>query len=508
MARLATLGLVLLLAVALVTPADVLAQTKDDTIVYALQSDVENWDPPNSVLREASSWATTCSTTWPPGTSRPAGWARPGHVMEGHRRHTWEVKLRQDVKFHDGTSFTARDVKARFERVLDPANKMTARGKRAKIKTVEVVDDHHGALQDRRPVPALRRAAHRARHAVRQGDAGEGPRVDAGEPGRHRALQARRWNRKQDHLLVRNDDYWGPKPAFKYVSVRIIPEKATQIAELRLRRRGHHQGGAAGSDGRHQQVGPGPHGHLADPAHGHDPARSGRAHRAPTRSRTSACGRPPTWRSTWTRSSSTCSTASADRTATDGQPDGLRLRSERQALQAGPGPGQEAAGRRRLPERARGRLPAHAARSSSRGSSRPPTRSCPTWPRPASGPRRRMVGESGPFTRPDPRRQGRPMFEFSWGYYSVFDADAIFFDVLTCGERTATTATRPSTTWSSRVAPPSIRKKRTEDLRQGAEAPVRRRGLSLQVGAARCLGASPTGSTTRPRLTKSTACSS
>ena len=30
-----------------------LAQTKDDTIVYALQSDMQNWDPPNSVLRES-----------------------------------------------------------------------------------------------------------------------------------------------------------------------------------------------------------------------------------------------------------------------------------------------------------------------------------------------------------------------------------------------------------------------------------------------------------------------
>jgi peptide/nickel transport system substrate-binding protein len=41
-----------------------------------------------------------------------------------------------------------------------------------------------------------------------------------------------KWSRKQEHVLVRNDDYWGPKPAFKYVRVRIIPEKATEIAEL------------------------------------------------------------------------------------------------------------------------------------------------------------------------------------------------------------------------------------------------------------------------------------
>ena len=53
MARAITLGSVLLLALTLLTPADILAQTKDDTIVYALQSDVQNWDPPNSVLRES-----------------------------------------------------------------------------------------------------------------------------------------------------------------------------------------------------------------------------------------------------------------------------------------------------------------------------------------------------------------------------------------------------------------------------------------------------------------------
>jgi hypothetical protein len=40
MARAATLGSVLLLALTLLTPADILAQAKDDTIVYALQSDV------------------------------------------------------------------------------------------------------------------------------------------------------------------------------------------------------------------------------------------------------------------------------------------------------------------------------------------------------------------------------------------------------------------------------------------------------------------------------------
>jgi len=53
MRRVTTLGLSLLLGLGLLVPAALRAQTKDDTVVYALQSDVNTWDPPNSVLREA-----------------------------------------------------------------------------------------------------------------------------------------------------------------------------------------------------------------------------------------------------------------------------------------------------------------------------------------------------------------------------------------------------------------------------------------------------------------------
>ena len=46
-------ALLVLLAATLLLPVDAPAQTKDDTLVYALQSDIQTWDPPNSVLRES-----------------------------------------------------------------------------------------------------------------------------------------------------------------------------------------------------------------------------------------------------------------------------------------------------------------------------------------------------------------------------------------------------------------------------------------------------------------------
>ena len=132
----------LALALALLLPPGAGAQTKDDTVVYALQSDVQNWDPPNSVLRESiilgynvfDHLAARDLKTGKVGPSLALSWKNLDDT-------TWEVKLRPGVKFHDGSPFGAKDVKASFDRVLNPENKLTARGNHAKIKSVEVVDD-------------------------------------------------------------------------------------------------------------------------------------------------------------------------------------------------------------------------------------------------------------------------------------------------------------------------------------------------------------------------------
>ena len=233
MARLATLGPVLLLAVALVTPADVLAQTKDDTIVYAMQSDMQNWDPPNSVLRESiimgynvfDHLAARDLKTGKVGPSLALSWKSIDDT-------TWEVKLRSGVKFHDGTPFGAKDVKASFDRVLNPENKLTARGNHAKIKSVEVVDDLTVRFKTDGPYPVFverltalvmqseKVIKEKGHEWMQENPVGTGP------------YKLVKWSKKQEHLLMRNEDYWGPKPAFKYVRVRIIPEQATQIAEL------------------------------------------------------------------------------------------------------------------------------------------------------------------------------------------------------------------------------------------------------------------------------------
>ena len=226
-------GLLIILALALGLVPSAGAQSREETLIYSLQSDIDNWDPPNSVLREAiilgyhvfDHLAVRDLKTRRVIPNLATSWKTIDDT-------TWEVKLRQNVKFHDGTPFTSRDVKATFDRVLDPTKKMTARGNHAKIKSVEIVDDHTVRFKTDGPYPLF---VERMTAQVMQSDKvirEKGHDFMQENPIGTGPYKLVKWSRKQEHVLVRNDDYWGTKPAFKHVRIRIIPEKVTEIAEL------------------------------------------------------------------------------------------------------------------------------------------------------------------------------------------------------------------------------------------------------------------------------------
>src|SRR2546428_12201797 len=115
MRRTIAAGSTLFLFLALGCPPAAEAQTKDDTLVYALQSDVDSWDPPNSVLREAiilgyhvfDHLAVRDLKTRRVVPNLALAWKALNETA-------WEVKLRQGVKFHDGRPINARHGRATF----------------------------------------------------------------------------------------------------------------------------------------------------------------------------------------------------------------------------------------------------------------------------------------------------------------------------------------------------------------------------------------------------------
>ncbi len=149
---------------------------------------------------------------------------------------TWTFKLRENVKFHDGTPFNAAAVKASWERLLNPD---TAAKDVARIKSVmskmEVIDDLTFAFTTIKPYPELltnltdRATAIMSPTAVAKYKPAEFGRM---EPSGTGPYKFDKWVGTDRVELVPNANYWGPKPKLDRVILRVIPDGASMVAAL------------------------------------------------------------------------------------------------------------------------------------------------------------------------------------------------------------------------------------------------------------------------------------
>lgn len=149
---------------------------------------------------------------------------------------TYEIKLREGVSFTDGTPFNAEAAKASLDYVLNPDNAAPFRFLivvAGEPIQVEVADEY--TLQITTPIPFAPLPAHLSHSslgmvspaALEQGEdflssnaIGTGPFV----------LEA--WDRAEQVVLARNENYWGDAPALDTVVFRVIPEAGTRVVEI------------------------------------------------------------------------------------------------------------------------------------------------------------------------------------------------------------------------------------------------------------------------------------
>jgi peptide/nickel transport system substrate-binding protein len=146
----------------------------------------------------------------------------------------WEFKLRKGVKFHNGDTMTAEDVKYSFDRVLDQTKKSPQYGNIRAIKEVRVVNPDTVQIITDKPFPLLLERLVffpivPKKHIEAVGDQAFGTTSPVGT-GPWKFVE---WKRDQLIRLDAFDQHWRGKPAFKHLVFRAVPEIATQVAEIK-----------------------------------------------------------------------------------------------------------------------------------------------------------------------------------------------------------------------------------------------------------------------------------
>lgn len=148
---------------------------------------------------------------------------------------TWELKLRPNVKFHDGSPFTAEDVKFSFERVptiKDSPGLMTTYTRA--IAAMEAVDALTVRIRTARPHPLVPNdlaiipiVSKKAATGATSADFNSGKAAIGTGP--YKLVSFARGDRIE---LDRNEAYWGTRPVWEKVTFRIMTNDASRVAAL------------------------------------------------------------------------------------------------------------------------------------------------------------------------------------------------------------------------------------------------------------------------------------
>ena len=220
----------------LVTPA--LAQSDSKPLVYAMYADIKDWDPAIASSTEVIMLANIYEPlVWynPKGGAQPFTPALATSWNVSKDGKTWTFNLRKGVKFHDGTVFDSAAAKASLERT----RKL---GKGASyiwgvVESIAAPDANTLTIKTKVPAPVdLIASSQYAAYMVSPAAMEKGTDwFNQGNGAGTGPYKVRQWNRGQEVVLDKFDEYWGGWKANQYsrVNLKIVLEAATQVQMMR-----------------------------------------------------------------------------------------------------------------------------------------------------------------------------------------------------------------------------------------------------------------------------------
>lgn len=142
----------------------------------------------------------------------------------------WLFRLRKNVRFHDGSPFTSKDVLFSIDRMINDRKSLQASNFK-EITGVEALDEFTIAITTKQPnAVLLERLNNRfiLSHAVTEKSGGQLDNYKIGT-GPYKLAS---WQRAGNLVLTRNDNYWRAKPEIKEALFKTVKEESARVAGL------------------------------------------------------------------------------------------------------------------------------------------------------------------------------------------------------------------------------------------------------------------------------------
>ncbi len=214
------------------------ALAQSNTVTYAMYGDIKDWDPASAFSLEVMMLVNVYEPLmWynPPGSDEQFTPALASSWSVSEDGLTWTFKLRENVKFHDGEAFNAAAAKTALQRTMEL--KKGAYYIWSSVESVTAADENTLVIKTKTPQPLdliassqygaymySPKAAASGADWFNQGNAaGTGP------------YSVRQWDKAQQVVLEKNDDYWGgwTDSNFDRVILKIVTENSTQLQMLK-----------------------------------------------------------------------------------------------------------------------------------------------------------------------------------------------------------------------------------------------------------------------------------
>jgi peptide/nickel transport system substrate-binding protein len=208
--------------------------TQKRDVIFAQAGDISKFDPHLST--SANDIRVTFNIFDTLVTRRADGKAYPSLATEWKTvaPTTWQFKLRQGVKWHNGDGFTAEDAKFSIERTYDPKAKTLVATVFTTVDRIEAPDPYTLVFHTKQPDPLLpsRLSAYGGQIVPKKYLEKVGPDTFNAQPVGTGPVRFGSWTKDDRMVLETFPDYWGGRLDVDRVVFRPIPETAARVASL------------------------------------------------------------------------------------------------------------------------------------------------------------------------------------------------------------------------------------------------------------------------------------